>query len=67
MDRLLSIPEAAVRLGISARSFTRRQREGLLPSPVRIGRLVRVRESDVDAVIAGTWHPQPNPNRKGHE
>lgn len=52
-DRLLDIAELAKRLKIPAKTIRNKLCEGTWPiPPLRIGRAVRWRESDVDRVIA---------------
>jgi predicted DNA-binding transcriptional regulator AlpA len=53
-DRFLDIAELASRLKIPAKTIRNKLCEGTWPiPPLRIGRAVRWRESDVDRVIAG--------------
>jgi predicted DNA-binding transcriptional regulator AlpA len=52
-DRLLDIAELADRLKIPAKTIRNKLCDGTWPiRPLRIGRAVRWRESDVDRVIA---------------
>jgi predicted DNA-binding transcriptional regulator AlpA len=52
-DRLLDIAELASRLKIPAKTIRNKLCDGTWPiRPLRIGRAVRWRESDVDRVIA---------------
>lgn len=51
-DRLLRVQEVAQRLGVSARQCWKLLASGRLPQPVRLGRSVRWRESDISAFIA---------------
>ena len=46
---LISLPEAAARLGVSVDTIRRRINDRTLPA-VRIGKYVRVRPEDVDAL-----------------
>ncbi len=48
-DRLLSLKEAAEQLSVSPDFVRQRVRAGEVPS-VRIGRLIKIHQSDVDAV-----------------
>lgn len=65
MDKLLTRRDIAERLQISVRQVHRFH----LPAPVRLGRLVRWRQEDVDNWIAEQRVPgrtgRPRSNRKG--
>jgi len=50
-DRLLRVQEVGQRLGVSARQVWKLLAAGRLPSPVRLGRSVRWRESDIGDFI----------------
>ena len=50
IDRLLSVKEAAARLGASIRTVYRRLKDGSLPS-TKIGGLRRILESDLEEFI----------------
>lgn len=52
LDRLLTIPEAAERLGISKWTVEEKCRRREIPA-VRIGRLWRIAEKDIAAIIEG--------------
>ncbi|MCB9610663.1 MAG: helix-turn-helix domain-containing protein [Polyangiaceae bacterium] len=52
----LSVEEAARRMKRSKRTLRRWGREGLLPSSVRLGRDVFVKESDLDALLEPAWN-----------
>ena len=52
VDRLLCVDEVADFIGISTRQAWRHDRAGKLPAPVRIGRSVRWRNSEIQAWIA---------------
>jgi excisionase family DNA binding protein len=43
--------ELATMLGINIRTLYRRRRDGTLPTPIQIGRLVRWRKADVEAFL----------------
>lgn len=51
MDKLLGVREVAERLGVSSRQIWKLTSSGRLPGPVRLGRSVRWRESDVSRFI----------------
>lgn len=46
-DKLLNVKELAERLGVSTRQCWKLLSSGRLPAPVRLGRSVRWRESDI--------------------
>ncbi|MBP7746436.1 MAG: AlpA family phage regulatory protein [Phycisphaerae bacterium] len=46
-DRLLRVQEVGHRLGVSARQCWKLLASGRLPAPVRLGRSVRWRDSDI--------------------
>lgn len=50
-DRLLGVRDVANRLGVSTRQVWKLVRLGRLPAPVRLGRSVRWRESDISEFI----------------
>jgi hypothetical protein len=53
-DRALSREEAALRLGVSPISlFSREFRKRIGLPTLKIGRLIRFRESDVEQILAG--------------
>ena len=55
--RLIDVKDIAQRTGLSERSIWRFRDSGALPSPVRLGRLVKWREPDVEQwVAAGCPH-----------
>jgi excisionase family DNA binding protein len=59
-DRLLDIAELANRLKIPTKTIRNKLSDGTWPiRPLRIGRAVRWRESDVDRVIADLAAPKP--------
>jgi len=51
LERLLTLDEVAIQLGISVREVYRIMAEGELPPPVKIGRASRIPESEVAAYI----------------
>jgi prophage regulatory protein len=51
VERLLGVREVANRLGVSTRQVWKLASSGRLPAPVRLGRSVRWRESDVSRFI----------------
>ena len=51
--RLLRIPDAAARLAVSPRTVRRMIASGRLPA-VRLGRVVRLREEDLAALLASS-------------
>jgi excisionase family DNA binding protein len=62
MDRLLTVEEAAERLGTTQRFIRRLTHERRIPYTKLGGSKVRLRESDLDAFIAaGRVDPQPAP------
>lgn len=52
MQTLLTIRETAARLSVSPRHVNKLLASGRFPSPVRLGRAVRWRESDISEFIA---------------
>lgn len=50
--RLLNVTEVAEALGCTTRTVRRWAAEGRMPSPLRIGRTVRWRQSDLESWIA---------------
>jgi excisionase family DNA binding protein len=50
-DRLLAAPAVAEIVAMSLGTIRRRVDERSFPAPVRIGRLVRWRKSDIDAFL----------------
>lgn len=50
---MMTTAEVAEHLGITDRSVRRRVLDGTLPTPVKIGRSVRFRRVDIEAVAAG--------------
>jgi excisionase family DNA binding protein len=58
VDRLIRIDEVANRVGISVRQAWRHDRAGKLPAPVRLGRSVRWRNSEINAWIAAGCPPR---------
>jgi predicted DNA-binding transcriptional regulator AlpA len=65
-DRLLDIAELASRLKIPAKTIRNKLCDGTWPiPPLRIGRAVRWRESDVDRVIADLAAPKSDPGEVG--
>jgi predicted DNA-binding transcriptional regulator AlpA len=59
-DRLLRVGEVAGRLGISVRAVWKNVASRRLPPPVRLGRAVRWRESEIARFIAlGCVWPPP--------
>lgn len=52
LDRLLDVKTVAQRLGIGRRTVWTLAGAGQLPAPLKLGRSVRWRESDVAAFIA---------------
>lgn len=58
-DRALSREEAAIRLGVSPVSlYSREFRKRIGLPTLKIGRLVRFRESDVEQILAGGTHEE---------
>jgi excisionase family DNA binding protein len=51
-DRLRSLPEVAVRLGISYATLTRWRKAGTAPPAIRVGARVYVRESELERWLA---------------
>jgi excisionase family DNA binding protein len=51
-DRLIDAPEAADRLRVSVRTLRRLTDAGRCPAPIRVGRCLRWRSSDLDTWIA---------------
>lgn len=49
---LITLKEAAARLSISVRSYTRYAQTGELPLPIKIGRSVRINLQDLERCIA---------------
>lgn len=61
-DRLLNIREVAALLGIGVRTARRMTRSGLIPAPVRLGRLCRWRYSELTdwlRALPSTREPHP--------
>lgn len=60
---VLSIPQAALYLGVSSDTVRRLVRGGTIPH-ARIGNSIRIRRADLDAYIEGQisrqWHPVDN-------
>ena len=52
-QQLLNCEEAAAIIGISKRHWYRLVSEGTAPAPVRLGRCVRWRQTDLDEWIKG--------------
>jgi predicted DNA-binding transcriptional regulator AlpA len=50
-ERLLTIAEVAERLNVSVATMRWRRHLGLPPHPIKVGRVLRYPESDVDAYI----------------
>jgi len=50
---VMTSKDAATFLGVTVRSIRRRVIDGTLPQPLRIGRSVRFRREDIEAVTAG--------------
>lgn len=62
-DRFLTWPEVHERVRLSRSTVWRLQRAGKFPPRVRISLgCVRWRESDIDALVAGTWTPGETPS-----
>ena len=57
--KLLRAPQVAALLAISRPAVYRLAKTGKLPSPVKVGNCQRWRKSDIEAVAAGTWKPEP--------
>jgi excisionase family DNA binding protein len=57
LPALLDVRAVAALLDCSPRHIYRMADGGLMPSPVRVGALVRWRRSDLDAWIAGGCKP----------
>lgn len=53
VERLIDVKSVAVRLDVSERMVWKLLASGRFPQPVRVGRSVKWRESDVDRFIAG--------------
>lgn len=52
-DRLLTIEQTALRLGVTAKTLRKLVRLGQVPPPVRFNaRLVRYKASDIEAALA---------------
>ncbi len=51
IEKFLSIPEAALRLGIPTSTLRRAVKSGLVPSYQPLGQRIRVRTSEIIAVI----------------
>ena len=51
MERLLAVKDVAALLGVSARHVWRMNADGRLPPPVRFGRSIRWRNTDVASWI----------------
>ena len=65
MDRLLDFASAAERLGIATKTMRNRLSQGTWPiKPVRIGRRVMWRESDITDVVAGRIEIPPGVRRE---
>jgi predicted DNA-binding transcriptional regulator AlpA len=65
-DRLLDIEDLANRLKIPPKTIRNKLSDGTWPiSPVRIGRALRWRESDVAAAIADLSSGRENRTRRG--
>jgi|JI10StandDraft_1071094.scaffolds.fasta_scaffold1189514_1 excisionase family DNA binding protein len=62
-DRLYSLKEAAAQLSCSEVSVRRWIQQGRLPC-VRVGRLVRIRQSDLDACLRLGLYPTETDGRK---
>lgn len=62
MDSLLDVSEVADVLGVSTRHVWKMHSSARLPGPVRIGRSVRWRSSDIDQ-----WIAMGCPNRESFE
>lgn len=61
-DRLLSAKQVAERLGLSPLTVAEMMRDGRLPA-VKLGRLPRVRTSDLDAYIAALPAMEPHKSK----
>lgn len=61
-DRLLSAKQVAERLGLSPLTVAEMMRDGRLPA-VKLGRLPRVRTSDLDAYIAALPVMEPRKDK----
>ena len=61
---LLDVRAVAQLLGCSARHVYRLADAERMPSPVRLGTLVRWRRSDLDDWLAAGCHAQPNNDRR---
>ncbi len=57
ISRLLTCKEVAARLRVCRRTLEREIAAGRFPRPVRIGRSVRIAESDVQAYITSLREP----------
>ena len=51
-QRLLRLDDVADRLGVSHPTVWRRVQDGTIPSPVKVGRMSRWIEAEIDAAIA---------------
>jgi excisionase family DNA binding protein len=65
-DRLLTIPEACARLRIGRATLYARISDGLIPA-LKIGSATRLRESDIDKVIATAPRLGPAPSQSAAE
>jgi len=63
-ERLLSAKQVAERLSLSPLTVAQMMRDGRLPA-VEIGRLRRVRETDLDEYIAGLPATRPRRRKTG--
>ena len=63
---LLSADQLASRLGVSARTIWRLASGQRMPSPLRLGRAVRWRSSDIEAWIAAGCPESGNDQQYGH-
>lgn len=51
-DQLISVREGTELLQISTSTWWRQVKSGVIPKPIKIGRVCRWRRSDIEAVIA---------------
>ena len=60
-DRLIDTEETADRLRVSVRTLQRLTSAGQCPAPIRVGRCLRWRSSDLDSWIAAGCPQKPPP------